>query len=231
VADDGAAPFGTRGRRRAALTRPAAVGTTALATGTAALFAAVAPRRRPPAVDVALHAAALAHRTPGRTTAALTLTDTTGRVAHACAALGGLLAFGPRTAGRLPGTPGARVLGALVGSAVLGVGQLVRWATVDTIRRARPPVADGLGRVSGHALPSGHTTTATLGAGLLCLGLGRAARGPWRAAAVAVPVCWAAAVGVARVYLGVHWPTDVLAGWLSGALAVSVAALLLPPLP
>jgi len=40
---------------------------------------------------------------------------------------------------------------------------------------------------------------------------------PARAAVWAAAVIWAAGVGWSRVWLGVHWPTDVLCGWLFAA--------------
>ena len=59
------------------------------------------------------------------------------------------------------------------------------------------------------SLPSKHTTLAALAVGACVRALGL--RGtPARAA----PLLAAACVGASRVYLGVHWPADVAAGWL-----------------
>jgi membrane-associated phospholipid phosphatase len=166
-------------------------------------------------MDLTLHAAALAHRTPALTTAALAVTNSAGNLAWVLAVLGGLLAVRSRP----------WWVGALVRAAALGLGQLLRLGLVTWIGRPRPPAADWAAAAGGYALPSGHTTTATLGAGLLCLGLTRALRGAWRVAGIAVAACWAVAVGLTRVYLGVHWPTDVLGGWLLGTLLTVLTAL------
>jgi membrane-associated phospholipid phosphatase len=172
---------------------------------------------RPLAWDLTLHAVALAHRSPALTAAALAVTVSAEGLAYAVAAVGGLLALRPRP----------WWLGALLGAAVLTAGQLLRLGLSTWIGRPRPPAADWAAPAGGYALPSGHTTTATLAAGLLCLGLARTLRGMWRAVGIAVAVCWAVAVGVTRVYLGVHWPTDVLGGWLFGTLLTVLAAAVL----
>jgi membrane-associated phospholipid phosphatase len=175
----------------------------------------VAHHRRPLTWDLTLHAAALAHRTPALTAAALAVTNSAGGLAWVLAVVGGLLAV------RSP----PWWFGALAGATALGLGQLSRLGLAIWIGRPRPPAADWAAAAGGYALPSGHTTTATLGAGLLCLGLARALSGAWRVAGITVAVCWAVAVGLTRVYLGVHWPTDVLGGWLLGTLLTVLAAL------
>lgn len=87
------------------------------------------------------------------------------------------------------------------------------------IARSRPPEDLWLTEPEGFSLPSRHTTTAALTAGACAAALGvRAGRRR------GVTVLAAAGVGASRVYLGVHWPTDVLAGWLFAEAWITAAA-------
>jgi undecaprenyl-diphosphatase len=105
----------------------------------------------------------------------------------------------------------------LVLAAVLG-GLLLSLALKEVFMRPRPELVPHRSYVATTSFPSGHSmmsaiTYLTLGALL--------ARVQARPRMKAYLLLWAVlltfAVGVSRVYLGVHWPTDVLAGWTAGA--------------
>jgi membrane-associated phospholipid phosphatase len=100
-------------------------------------------------------------------------------------------------------------LAACVPGMVVASGAGARRVLSQVIARPRPPESAWLTEPEGFSLPSKHTTLAALTAGALA---GRTATGggPRHAALLLA----AAGVGASRVYLGVHWPTDVLAAWL-----------------
>lgn len=90
------------------------------------------------------------------------------------------------------------------------------------VERPRPE-GSTLADASGFSFPSGHSATSValyVALGLLVAGAIRG-RGP-RVAALAAGACVALAVGASRVYLGVHYPVDVVAGWLTGGAVVIV---------
>jgi membrane-associated phospholipid phosphatase len=118
---------------------------------------------------------------------------------------------------------GWQVFALPLGAALLA--WLVSLALKVTIGRQRPPVEDWAGSAHGFAFPSGHATTST--AGYLVLGFLAAAHlasRRWRVTACIVAAALPFLIGLSRVALGVHWPTDVIAGW---ALGVVIAYLVL----
>jgi undecaprenyl-diphosphatase len=90
--------------------------------------------------------------------------------------------------------------------------------------RPRPPAS----LITSSAFPSGHATAsvAVWGAIALVVGLGRSDRAKVLLLVAAKLI--ALAVGVSRVILGVHWPTDVIAGWALGAALLAALSLAIP---
>ena len=106
---------------------------------------------------------------------------------------------------------------ALLTAAVAGA-WVVQVAVKQLVERPRPPEGLALSHATGFAFPSGHATDAAAVYGMLAVLLARPPRRPARAAAVVVgAVGLIALVGLSRLYLGVHWLTDVLAGMALGA--------------
>jgi undecaprenyl-diphosphatase len=111
---------------------------------------------------------------------------------------------------------------------------IVAWVTVGfltyalpvaikpLVERPRPTLWPSLVQVSGLSFPSGHAVAGAAFFPLLGYILFRWAPGRGRVAYL-LGLLPALVIGVGRLYLGVHWPTDVLAGWTLGA-AQSAAA-------
>jgi undecaprenyl-diphosphatase len=96
-------------------------------------------------------------------------------------------------------------------------GGLMSLALKDAFARARPDVVPHLVKVGGLSFPSGHSMAAaviylTLGALLARF----TARRRVRVYVIGVSLALTFLIGVTRIYLGVHYPTDVLAGWAAG---------------
>jgi membrane-associated phospholipid phosphatase len=99
----------------------------------------------------------------------------------------------------------------MAGSTVLNA--LVKLA----VHRARPVLPDPVAHANGLSFPSGHAQSAIVAASILLLvGLAALPR-RWWPLALAAAVAWVLAIGFARVGLGVHFVSDVLAGYVLGA--------------
>jgi undecaprenyl-diphosphatase len=96
------------------------------------------------------------------------------------------------------------------------------------VGRNRPDLVPHLDQVYSSSFPSGHSALSpivylTLAAILAAGETNRATKTLLLSVAAALVLC----IGVSRVYLGVHWPTDVLAGWAMGTAVALLATLVL----
>jgi len=106
-------------------------------------------------------------------------------------------------------------------------GEVVSYALKATFFRPRPSVVPHLREAFSTSFPSGHAMQSaiiylTLGAMLMRLAEGRLTKIYCCTAAMLLTFL----VGLSRVYLGVHYPTDVIAGWIVGLLWASICWLI-----
>jgi undecaprenyl-diphosphatase len=85
--------------------------------------------------------------------------------------------------------------------------------------RQRPDLKDALLGATGYAFPSGHAMSGTVILGALAYLASRSTRS-WSStsASLAALATTAFAIGISRIYLGVHWTSDVGAGFVAGLL-------------
>jgi undecaprenyl-diphosphatase len=215
--------FGTRAARRH---RTAGLGMAAVLLGAllalllAVLLAVVIDSARSRAgtlhdldVRVAddLNRYAAAH--PGAVSAWKVVTDVGGPVTWRILLAGVVLALWLRRRRREAVVMAAVMVAAAAAS---GVGKAV-------VGRRRPVVPIVVDHVAGPSFPSGHALTSFVAVGMLAFlvapALGRGARALLAIAAATL----IATIGFSRLILGVHYLTDVIGGWLIGALLVLAA--------
>jgi len=100
----------------------------------------------------------------------------------------------------------------------------VRLILLNAIARPRP--AERLAPAAGFSFPSGHTTESAAAALTALAVLWPFLRGARRAIVAGALPAWAGAVGISRVALVVHWPSDVLGGWLLATTVVLAASVI-----
>ncbi len=167
--------------------------------------------------DTAALAEATQERTGTLNTAAVTLTEIGNTAASALIAI---------AAGAVCWWRGRRDEAVYL-VATMATASLVFTVVKRFLERPRPPASAQVVRETNESLPSGHATmSAVVLASIVVVAWPHlAARG--RALLVAVAVSWSGAIGLTRIYLGVHWFSDVLAGWTLGLAWAAVGATVL----
>ena len=126
--------------------------------------------------------------------------------------------------------PNRKTYGLPVSLACLG-GVAIYKPLKHFVLRARPDASLHLVTQGGYSFPSGHSVTSIVFYGLMLYLIQKHCQNQKLKTALSW-VCGilAIAIGPSRVYVGVHWPTDVLAGWCIGGGVLLIAILILQKL-
>jgi undecaprenyl-diphosphatase len=158
-------------------------------------------------IDPIVWAWAVSHRTPFLTAVAIAVTEVGSTLSM------GIIATVSTLVLWFKGRRGDAVLVAVVAA---GAGLLVMVGKA-TVGRERPPVEFRLVTETNESFPSGHAlaSAAIIGV-ILVVVVPLIASVAWRVALIVAGVVFVLAIGWSRIYLGVHWFTDVIGGWVAG---------------
>jgi undecaprenyl-diphosphatase len=113
----------------------------------------------------------------------------------------------------------------VIGAVAIGLASLANSALKLAVARIRPEVLEPIVEERGFSFPSGHSALGMVAWGILAVLVSRSRlpAGLRRGLVVAMALL-VFLIGLSRVWLGVHYPTDVLAGWTAGAVIVLLFA-------
>ncbi len=102
-------------------------------------------------------------------------------------------------------------------TAALISGEVIKELLKFLIHRQRPDAVFSLLPENGYAFPSGHAFMSVIFYGMLCYFIYQACKKKWQRIILLVATAILVfLIGFSRIYLGVHWISDILAGWLIG---------------
>lgn len=164
-------------------------------------------------IDTAVEQALFAARTPVGVKIFSLLTELGGAVAVVIVVIAALIVF-------WRGKRWAYALGLLV--SVSG-SLIVAYVVKNLVERARPPLEFHAVLETSYAFPSNHATVAVALYGFLVFAVWKLAP-QYRTIVVTLCPVVILAIGFSRLYLGVHYPSDVLAGFILGGIFVWIGS-------
>jgi membrane-associated phospholipid phosphatase len=109
----------------------------------------------------------------------------------------------------------------LIAALTILLASVLNSALKIAIGRERPDLLDPLIVERGFSFPSGHSALGMVAYGILAVLVSRSRiPDPWRTGIVIGLGVVVGLIGLSRIWLGVHYPTDVIAGWVAGGVIV-----------
>lgn len=112
---------------------------------------------------------------------------------------------------------------ALQAAVIVGGSAIATIVVKLVVERVRPELWNRLVTEDSFSFPSGHAT-ASMALGMTVVLLTWHTR--WRWIVITMSGLYVAAIALTRLYLGVHYPTDIIGGWLMAGMWVSIAMLM-----